>query len=395
MNNEVQKFHEHVRQSIISNTFVKITFGKYRGDDKEFKNIFVKKISSNEGQKFSFTFRYTTKDIVKNYDTEKAISLVSEITGRDFLSATLFTTQNDFTVEFSKRRIPVLHKKKPLFTTVVINPHNKDKLRFVNQHAKYLYLTGITTVDGKVKASMYDKFRQIDKFIEIVDLLYRVSDLKDKSEIEITDMGSGKSYMTFALYDYFTSRLNKNASILGIEQREELVNQSNQISKECGFEGLKFKTGSIDSTGKINSDITVALHACDTATDDAIYKAVTYGAEIIVLAPCCQKYLRKKMKIPGLLKPVFSHGILEERLAVSLTDGLRALVLEYSGYDVKVFEFISSEHTDKNTMITAVKRNSKDNNRAKILDEIIRIKDEFLIADFYLDKLFLINAYKQ
>ena len=382
---EKQKFIEHFKNSLDKNTFAKITFGKYRGGDKEFQNIFITRIDTKDGEKLSFKFRYKTKDIVKNYDYEPGVRLADEILGKDFLSGTLFTTENDFTIDYSKKRIPKLYIKKATLSSSEISVHNKLKSRFVNSESKYLYLLGITTQDGKVKADKNDKFRQVDKFIEIIDSLYRTSDLRNREEIKIIDMGSGKSYLTFAMYDYFKNTLLKKITINGIEQRAELVKLSNNFAEECGFDKLTFIYGNIKNTEFENADIAVALHACDTATDDAIYNAIRSEAEIIVLAPCCHKYVRKKMQSPEALKGIYKHGILFERLGVSVTDALRALTLEFFGYETKVFEFISSEHTAKNTMITAVKRNPIDENKLK---EIEIIKKEFDIEDFYLDKKF-------
>lgn len=384
MNNEKDRFIELLRNSIDDNSFVKITFGKYRGDDKEFQNIFVTKIIVKEEERLSFKFRYKTKDIVKNFQTEAGINLAGEVLGKDFLSATLYTTENDFTLDYSRKRIPKLHTKKSTFKNAEPVKHNRTKSRFVDSESAYFHLLGITDKEGKVKADRYDKFRQVDKFIETVDSLYRTSGLKDKEEINITDTGSGKSYMTFAVYDYFTNVLNKKVKIRGVEQKEELVKLSNYIADECGFDGLRFETKSIEHFKEEKSDIVVALHACDTATDDAIVYAVKADAEIIILAPCCQKYLRKKIIFPDLLKEIYRDGILEERFAVTLTDSLRAMMLELSGYDTKIFEFISTEHTARNTMITAVKNRSK--NPDGTLEKINQIKKEFGIDDFYLDK---------
>ncbi|MDZ4711925.1 MAG: SAM-dependent methyltransferase [bacterium] len=385
MDIEKQNFTEQLQKSIEDDSFVRMTLGKYRGDDKEFENIFVSRIETKEGEKLSLKLRYKTKDIVKNYDFEKGIKLVDEITGKDFLSATLFTTAHDFTLDYSKKRVPSLHIKKPTQTEKPAVTHNKVKSRFANEDAKYFQLLGITGREGKVKADKYDKFRQVDKFIETMDSLYRASELREKSELMIIDMGSGKSYMTFAVYDYFTNTLKKKVYVKGIELREDLVDLSNRIAGECGFENLKFIKGTIENFAKEDADIVSALHACDTATDDAIVTAIRSHAEIIILAPCCHKYLRKKISIPELMNPIYRHGILEERLSITLTDGLRAMVMEYYGYDTKIFEFISSEHTAKNTMITAVKNKSSGDKEKKLI-EIGKIKDEYGIDEFYLDK---------
>jgi hypothetical protein len=383
MENVKDEFKGYLRESIDSDKFVRLTFGKYRGGDKDFENIYVSRIETKEGEKLSFKFRYKTKDIVKNYDFNAGIRLADEILGKDFFSATIFTTEKDYSVDYSKKRIPQLHIKKPTYKTSLSESHNKVKSRFVKEDSKFLNLLGISTAEGKIKPEWYGKFRQIDKFTEILDSLYRTSKLEEKEEIRITDMGSGKSYLTFAVYDYFRNTLNKNVKVTGIEQKEDLVKLSNRISSQCGFDGLNFISANIESQTNDKPDITTALHACDTATDDAICKALESDSEIIILAPCCQKYVRKKLSIPERLKGIFRYGIQEERLASMLTDGLRALVLEYFGYEVKVFEFISQEHTAKNTMITAVKKHEKNPDKLK---EIFEIKKEFGTEDFYLDR---------
>lgn len=385
MDTEKDKFTEYLKDSIEDNSFVKIKFGKYKGDDSEFENIFVTRIETKEGEKLSFKFRYRTRDIVKNYDINTGLKLAAEILGKDFFTATLFTSQKDYTIDYSKKRIPKLYIKKPSFSAIQFSKHNREKSRYINSDSDYLHSLGITSKERIVKADMYDKFRQVDKFIEIVEALYRSSGLKDKDDFNITDMGSGKSYITFAMYDYFTNVLNKKVLIKGIEQREDLIKLSNRIAFENGFSGLTFEHGTIDTIKPEKSDIVVALHACDTATDDAIKKAIESGAEIIILAPCCQKYLRKKIKIPEELKGIFRYGIHEERLAVMLTDGLRAMMLEYMGYETKVFEFISAEHTARNTMITGIKKEAVKNESR--LADIEIIKDKFSFSNFYLDRI--------
>lgn len=388
---EKEKFINHLNECLDKKTFVKISFGKYKGGDKEFENVFVSRIETKDGEKLSFKFRYKTRDIVKNYEFDRGVKLADEILGKDFFNATLYTTENDYTLDYSKKRIPILHIRKPNFESAEITGHNKVKSRHVDADSRYLYHLGISNSEGKVKSDKYDKFRQVDKFIEIMDSLYRASDLEKKDEIRIIDIGSGKSYLTFAMYDYFKNTLQKNVSVTGIEQRKELTDLSNRIAGMCEFDKLNFITGNIENLNDNNKkyDIAVALHACDTATDDAIFKSVNSNSEIIVLAPCCQKYVRKKIQSPEKLKGIYKHGIMLERLAVSVTDGLRALTLEYFGYETKVFEFISSEHTAKNTMITAVKKNDKNENKLK---EIESVKIEFGIEDYYLDKKIQISA---
>ena len=381
------EFLSRISESLASNTFVKLTLSKYRGDEDGLENIYVQPVIINNEVALSFRFKYKTKDVFKNHDFEESVSIAGSHLGSDFLFGTLCTTKNDIIIEYNKKREPRTYSRKPSFNKVQIKQHNRIKTRFVDSKEKYLNLLGITNPKGEVRGEKSDKFRQIDKFIEILDSLFKDSSLADKNEISIVDFGSGKSYLTFALYDYLNNRIGIDANITGVEQREELVNNVNKIAEECKFKNLNFASGNIADFSQKRADIVVALHACDTATDEAIAKAVNLKAEIIILAPCCQKYVRRQIEIPGDLKGIFQHGILEEHLSSFITDGLRALTLESYGYDTKVFEFISSEHTSKNIMITAVKNEYDEQNHLDKIVEIEKLKSKFGLKDFYLDKI--------
>ncbi len=383
---EKPEFISSFKNSIESGSFVKLTFGKYRGNEQDLEKIYVTQVKIKDEIKFSVCYRYTSKNIFKNYNIDEVTDLLRFYLGKDFLSGIINTAEHDYVIEYSKRKVPRLFVKSPSLTQANSTEHNRIKPRFVDANSKYLHLLGITNSSGEVHSNKYNKFRQIDKFIEIVDSLYRNSDLHEKDEIKILDLGSGKSYLTFAMYDYFINRAAKKTFVTGIELRKELVDLSNSIADGCMFTDLNFTVGSITNFPPGEQDIVVALHACDTATDDAILKAIESNAGIIILAPCCQKYVRNHFKIPENLNEIFKHGILEERLAVSVTDGLRALYLESKNYNTKVFEFISLEHTARNTMITAVKNHKGNDNTDSKKEEIRNIKKEFGLEDFYLDK---------
>jgi hypothetical protein len=378
---------EKLRLSIIENGFVRFTLGKYRGKEEELENLYVEPVMIQDEVMYSFRYKYKTKDIFKNHDFEISKGIIEDHLGKDFLYGALYTTSNDTIIEYNKKREPRMYSRKPTFTRVQITGQNKIKPRFISNRSKYMEMLGITNHKGEVKNDKYYKFRQIDKFIEIVDSLYRDSHIESKEDISIIDFGSGKSYLTFAIYDYFRNKLDKNVTVTGIELRNELVELSNKIAEDCGFEGLTFTSGTITSYPAEKADIVVALHACDTATDDAIAKAIESESEIIILAPCCQKYVRTRIKVPENLKSIFHHGIIEEHVSSFITDGLRALELESAGYKTKVFEFISQEHTSKNIMITAVKTKADENVKMIKQMEIENIKSEFGLEDFYLDKI--------
>lgn len=379
-------FIDLVKDSMKDNYFVKLTLGKYRGGEDGLENIYVTPVKIKDEIKYSFRYKYSTMDVFKNHDIDESASIISDEMGSHFLSGTLFSTKNDFVLEYNKKRVPRTFTRKASFSRVEIKEHNRIKTRFIDSREKWLNMLGLTNAKGEVRGEKYDKFRQVDKFIEILNSLIESSSLAETKELEILDLGSGKSYLTFAVYSYLNSR-GRKANVTGVEQREELVNLSNNIAAECGYGELKFINGTINDVKFNTADIVIALHACDTATDDAISKALQLKAKIIILAPCCQKYIRKHIRIPDNLNSVFKHGILEEHLSSFITDGLRSLVLESYGYETKVFEFISGEHTGKNIMITAIKNEKDEDNYLEKVVEIEKMKSQFGLQDFYLDKL--------
>lgn len=230
-------------------------------------------------------------------------------------------------------------------------------------------------------ASGQKKFRQIDKYIEIVDSLLRKHPLPRQAHI--VDMGAGKGYLTFALYDHLKNNLGMEPQVLGLEIRPHLVEFANHLARQCGFEGLRFQTQDIrDFEGK-STDMLIALHACDTLTDVALAEGIRAGAGIILAAPCCHKQIRQQIQPQGILKTMLRHGILEERQAELLTDSIRSLLLEAEGYQTKVFEFVSIEHTNKNLMIAATRAQPDADARAKVQE----IKQMFGISSHFLEQL--------
>ena len=236
----------------------------------------------------------------------------------------------------------------------------------------------------EIKAKMQDKYRQICKFVEIFDSLIRK--MQDSANLRVVDMGAGKGYLTFAIYDYLTRQLQGDATVLGIESRDELVDNCNAVARRVGYERLSFQCGTIDDTDVSGADVLVALHACDTATDDAIFKGISAGAELIICAPCCHKQLRGQLRASNDLTAILKHGILCERQAEILTDGIRALLLQASGYKARVFEFIMPTHTAKNVMIVGEKLASPPD-PATALQQIAAIKAGYGIEHHHLETL--------
>lgn len=378
-----------MQSSLNDNTFVKLSLGNYRGKEENLKNVYVKRILIKNEEKLSFTYRYKTRDIVKNYTLTDGISNVNEMLNQGFYVATLFTTGYDLSFEnlFDKKFI--LRKNKASITTVPPANHDRNKNRLIsNVNKPYLAELKITDNSGKVLPNSQDKYKQINHYIEILSSL--IKELPAGKPLRVVDMGSGKGYLTFALYDYLTHVLKLNAKVTGVEFRPELVDLCNVIAKNTGFANLDFKQGTIEKYDSSGTNILIALHACDTATDDAIYKGIKAEADLIVVAPCCHKQIRRQMetsKVSNNLDFLTKYGIFLERQAEMVTDGIRALILEYFGYKTKVFEFISDAHTPKNVMIVGIKDQRLVVGNEKILQKINNSKAYFGIQYHHLEKM--------
>lgn len=379
-----------LKQSLADNTFIKLSLGNYKGSIEQLKNCYIKKIQIKQDDKLSFTYRYQTKDIVKNYSIEEGIILINDFIEKgEFRHSTLFTLEFDAVFEYMNKDKTTLKKNNPTHNQLQSLQHNVEKNRLIVAEGKsYLHQLKITDEKGIVNHSSQDKYKQINHYVELLSPL--IKNLPKYETLNVIDMGAGKGYLTFALYDYLTNVLKVNAQVTGVEYRKDLVELCNDISKKSNFEGLSFVQGTIKEYESKNANVLIALHACDTATDDAIYKGITAKADLIVVAPCCHKQIRRELekhKTKNDLDFLLKHGIFLERQAEMLTDGMRSLILEYYGYSTKVFEFISGEHTPKNVMIVAEKKPKTDNQKQEILQKIQETKSYFGIEFHYLEKL--------
>ncbi len=382
----IEKFINKLAQSLHKETFVKMTLGNYKGEDQHLQKLLVRLIRTKKGVRLFFLFRYDIRDTVKNFSFTKGIELIRGILGSDFYAGHLFTTENDFQLDIGKKGRSRLNTAKSTFTVKPDIGHDKKKSRLVDQDSFYLKALGITTDVGEIRTKQYDKWKQINKFVETLSKFVENSLLKDKKQIRIVDMGSGKGYLTFATYDYFRNQRGIDVQITGVDTKQQLVELCNGIAKSCDFENLQFINGSIDNFNLDETDILIALHACNTATDDAIFKGIHAKAGLIVVAPCCHQEIRPQIKTPAMFENVLKHGVLIEREAESVTDGLRSLLLEKNGYSSKIFEFIATEHTPKNNMIVGT-RLDKTYNIEEFENQIQEIKVFFGIKSHRLETL--------
>jgi hypothetical protein len=382
----VEKFLDELTTSLKAGTFVKMTLGNYKGADEHLQKILIRQISVKSRPRLFFLYRYNTRDTAKNYDFDEGHEIIAKSLNGEFYSGHLFTTENDFQLEIGKKGRSRLNTAKPTFRVPPSLEHDRRKNLKIDPNGFYLRALGITTDKGEIRSQQQDKWRQINKFVEVLGSLVDKSELKDRTELNIVDMGSGKGYLTFAAYDYFNNIRGVRTSITGVEAREELVDLCGDIARASDFDGLSFVSGTIDSFDPPDVDILIALHACNTATDDAIYKGITAGAGLIVAAPCCHQELRPQLRSPEMFRDVLKHGVMLERFAETLTDGLRSLLLERSGYSTKLFEFISVEHTPKNNMLVGT-RLAKPGSPDRFDEQINAIKERYSIKHQRLETL--------
>lgn len=351
----------------------------------DLKNIYIRPVTLKSGVKIAFNYRYKTRDEVKNYNLPETLGHLKSLLGSaGFQNAELFTTERDYSLRFEKDGTARLSDKKPVTTVAAETSHDREKKRLLDPAAPWLHTLGITSSKGDVLAAAQDKWRQINKYLEIIETLLRHHPLP--FDARIADMGSGKGYLTFALYDFLISRMQMQPQVTGIELRPALVEFCNKTAQKSGFSGLQFVATDINDYQPERLDMLIALHACDTATDLALATGIRQTAQIIVAAPCCHKQIRRDMATQNEMAPLLKFGILEERQAEILTDGIRALLLEANGYKTNVFEFISTEHTAKNVMITAVE-GKKGSTGEQALEKVAALKAGFGIKEHYLERL--------
>lgn len=385
----LSQFFDLFSKSLADGALLKLTLSKARKTAPEnLKNVYLRPVMLKKGPHVAFNYRYQTRDEVKNHTLEEAPKVLQHLLDTAFYNAELMTSAADYSLQLDDKKPPRLLEKKPSMPAETATlAHDRNKQRRLNPAAPWLHALGICSREGNVLASQQDKWRQIDKYLETIEHLLKQQPLP--LDAFIADMGSGKGYLTFALYDFLTNRLGMKPRITGIELRQHLVDFCNKTARENGFEGLHFVAADIREYHPERLDMLIALHACDTATDLALAGGIHEKAAIIVAAPCCHKQVRRDMHAQNEMAPLLQHGILEERQAEILTDGIRALLLEAEGYKTQVFEFISTEHTPKNVMITALKtvKTPPVSRRKAALEKVEALKKGFGLKEHYLETL--------
>jgi len=385
---DINKFIKTLKESIQEDNLVKIILSNKRNKGADLKAVYIKPVIIKDLAQLNFVFKHNTKDITKNFKFKDAFKKIEELLNSSFYQAILFSLVADYNLIIRKDNSSSLKKSKATITKSPLKKHNKVKDKFIKTVDNiYLKELGVINASGNIIGNKQKKFKQINKYIEIIDNILKPIDFK--GDFTVVDMGAGKGYLTFALYDYLKNIAKRKTDIIGVELRKELVEKCNFISEKSSFAKLSFIQGSIKKADIPKIDVLIALHACDTATDDAIYRGINANSKVIICAPCCHKQIRKQIKPSDDLKLVTQFGILKERQAELLTDAIRALLMEAHGYKTRVFEFISTEHTPKNVLIVGVKSKNLDTPDKKILEQITNIKKTYGIEFHYLEKLLM------
>lgn len=297
------------------------------------------------------------KEFHKNYLPEEMKGRIIDWLKNDYKQLQMSTADADITVLVSKKgKVTIKSRKMIRPQKAVPLTHNRKK-RYIleeGQAVPFLVDLGVMTQEGKVVQARYDKFRQINRFLEFVEDV--LPQLDEDRELTIIDFGCGKSYLTFAMYYYLHVLNKRKVHMIGLDLKEDVIENCSHLAQKYGYEKLEFLMGDIASYEGVNKvDMVVTLHACDTATDYALQKAVQWQAKVILSVPCCQHELNGQIS-SDLMEPILKYGLIKERMASLLTDAFRANLLEEQGYQVQILEFIDMEHTPKNILIRAIRR---------------------------------------
>ncbi len=373
--------------------------------DNKFKRITVKPINSNDKVIYQLE-KFTDKQAFhENVELRNIVDKIMDLADL-YKNINIFTVDADYQVLISKKGSMRVVKLSPT-KTMSVSTHNKTKKYIIpdNEPCDFLIELGVMNKDGKVLAKKYDKFKQINKFLEIVDDAVSKStvsaNLTDdkatshatihektltdlKNNYKIIDFGCGKAYLTFALYYYFNKIKNIDVQIVGLDLKKEVIDFCNSVVKKLNYSKLRFEYGDIKDYNTDQSvDMVVTLHACDNATDAALVKAIKWNTSTILSVPCCQHEFFDKVDNDNL-EPMLKHGLIKERLSSLVTDSLRSLFLETKGYKVQLVEFVDMEHTPKNILIRATKANV----REEAINEYENFKKFWRLDDIFIEKYF-------
>lgn len=388
---ELQLLNEF-SQAVENKSFDRIILSQYKGELADLEKITCRVISLQNEDVLSCLYRYKTNDVTKNHPLADAVSIVQHLLA-DCKQANLFTADQEYQFKKNKKKAMLTVSKKASGAApssnrpdpTVQQGHDRAKNRYVDQQSYFLQPLGITDAKAQIIPSMARKWKQINKFVEIFSGALSQIETSDEA-LKVVDFGSGKGYLTFALYDYLAKQ-GQTPFVTGVELNEKMVGFCQDVAQQSEFGQLDFFQGDVRTYHPEKLDVMIALHACDVATDFAIHTGIRLNAQMIMCAPCCHKELRPQLQSPKVLSPMLQFGIHAGQQAEMLTDTIRALLLKAYGYDTKVFEFVALEHTSKNKMILATKRKDFKQVDETVLAQIQALKEMYGIQKHSLELL--------
>lgn len=348
-----------------------------------FTKVQIKPVELKKKIHYQFAYVHPNKVVHQNIPAEEAEAAIMKLFEETFRQGLISTPTADYQIWISKKYKVSILTKSPTKTSMDL-AHNRKKQYVLEegQPISFLVELGIMNEEGKVLARKYDKFKQINRFLEMVEDV--LPSLPEGRPLTIVDFGCGKSYLTFALYHYLAIQERRTLNVVGLDLKADVIEHCNQLANRLNYNNLRFLVGDIAEYNELEQvDMVVTLHACDTATDAALEKAVRWNASVILSVPCCQHELFGQVDSP-VMEPLLAHGILKERFSALATDGIRAKLLDILGYKTQLLEFIDLEHTPKNILIRAVKGQS--GNKEQLWREYTAFRD-FLKAKPYLEKV--------
>ena len=352
------------RVTLDEEVFVRLTMkGEIRGALLPWRQVIVRPVRIKNERYLQFSYFTQKQDITKNYRGSEAVEKLDELLALPFHAMTLQSTVETVHVQITRQGKATIRREQAETQQAPNLAHDQDKHLALpaNRPDAFLQATGIMDEQGRVRPSMQAKFTQINEFLKLLEHTGELEHL-ERAPAHILDCGCGSAYLSFAVYHYLNDLRHIPAQLDGIDVNETLMRKDNAQSERLGYTGACFHTTAIrDYTSPVAPDIVLALHACDTATDDALWQGIHHDARLILAAPCCHHHLHEQLHAVTPFAPVFHDGILKKRLADILTDTFRALILRIMGYKTDVVEFVAPEHTDKNLLIRAVKRSSPGN----------------------------------
>jgi len=336
---------------------IKMIFSDKRKKSQECQKTAIRPVRIGGQLLYQVEYTFEKKVTHENLPAEDAVKKSLDLITEDFKQINIFLDGEDIQVLAAKPATPKVSRRGGTKKQGSLD-HNQKKNYIIpdGQPVDFLVRLGVMDKDGRVFKKHYGKFRQINRYLEIVEDVfpYLPEEGPDGRPLKIIDFGCGKAYLTFAIYYYLKVLKNRNVEIIGLDLKTDVIDFCNKVARDLKYHELKFLMGDIADYTSDHADMVVTLHACDTATDYALINAVSWNTRVILSVPCCQHELFSQIK-SDVHQPMLKHGILKDRLTEYLTDGLRGLKLEACGYDVAMIEFTSLEHTARNIMIKAVK----------------------------------------